>query len=122
MVTQKLFHVYSFALVEVGKLLAQTEKSKLTSDNIIMPGFFNEEIGMLLSQYSDHYGLRLDVKQISKDIFVRINKGLVGACFKAIETEAMVGENELLHDRWIKYSSVRLIKFIKERCTYKSII
>ncbi|CAI2189037.1 12057_t:CDS:2, partial [Funneliformis geosporum] len=113
--------VHSFALVGVGQFPIQTE---LTSSSIIIPAFFNEEeIEMLLSEYRNQYGLKLDIKRIAEDIFERTKgyKGFVGACCKAIETEVMVNENELLYDHWMRYSSTRLIKFIKELGTYRSI-
>ncbi|CAG8587812.1 18837_t:CDS:2, partial [Racocetra persica] len=83
-----------------------------------------DEIKMLLNQYSDQYGVNLDINEIVEDIFECTNghKGLVGACCKAIETEVIIGENKLSFDQWIKYSSTRLIKFIKELGTYKSIV
>lgn len=114
--------VHSFALVAVGQLPVQTE---LTSSDVIIPTFFSEEeIEMLLSEYSDQYGLELDIKQISEDIFehTKGHKGLVGACCKAIEMEVIVNDNKLLYDYWLRYSSTRLIKFIKELKTYRSII
>ena len=75
----------------VGQFPVQTE---LTSSSIIIPTFFNEEeIEMLLSE---QYGLELDIKRIFER--TKGHKGLVGPICKAIETEVMVNENELLYD------------------------
>ncbi|CAG8773780.1 4279_t:CDS:2, partial [Racocetra persica] len=81
-------------------------------------------VGMLFNQYSKQYGINLDICRISEDIYECTNghKGLVGACCKAIETEVMMGKNELSFDQWMKYSSTRLIKFIKKLRAYKSIV
>ncbi|CAG8853587.1 19697_t:CDS:1, partial [Gigaspora margarita] len=93
--------VHSFALVGVGRFPIQNE---LVNSNIIIPCFFNEnEIRMLLNQYSEQYGINLDICRISEDIYECTNghKGLVGACCKAIETEVMMGGNELSFDQWM---------------------
>ncbi|CAG8523334.1 34054_t:CDS:2, partial [Racocetra persica] len=46
---------------------------------------------MLLNQYSEQYSINLDICRISEDIYkyTNGNKGLVGACCKAIETEEL---------------------------------
>ncbi|CAG8613558.1 18664_t:CDS:2, partial [Dentiscutata erythropus] len=81
------------------------------------------EVKELLNQYIVHYGLEMDIINISNKIYFRTNgyKGLVGACFRAIETEVMPGECELSSDGWVEYSSTRLIKFIKGSGAFKSI-
>ncbi|CAG8735507.1 3658_t:CDS:2 [Cetraspora pellucida] len=122
---KKKYCVHSFVLVGIKTTKNILTRTNVITHNIFLPHFFNEkEVEILLNDYNNFYDLSIDTKKIAKDIFKRTNgyKGLVGTCFKAIETEVMTDESELSLDNWLEFSSARLIKFVKERSAFKSII